>query len=152
MKEMTTRTTPRLRNDPILVKTTVVVKYIYSILDDITSNFPDEEWNTVSKLRTAANDCIFYVAQGVGNNRSDAGEYEWNSARRNLFALQTMYIFATKQQFVEIEPDIIVQIDKMIAEIDSKIAFIATEDEKKQKQDLEPWLEKYRLWQTMQEK
>jgi len=63
-----------------------------------------------------------------------------------------MYTFAAKQKFLELEPEIIVKIDSLLEEIDKKIASSKKETQNKNKEELEPWLEKYRLWQKMNEK
>jgi hypothetical protein len=61
-----------------------------------------------------------------------------------------MYTFAGKQKFLELEPDVIIRIDDMLAEIDQRITGANTEMQMRNKEELEPWLEKYRIWQEMQ--
>ena len=61
-----------------------------------------------------------------------------------------MYIFACKQKFLELDPEIVVKIDKLLKEINANIATVKKEAENKAKKELEPWLEKYSLWKEMQ--
>ncbi len=86
----------------------------------------------------------------VANIPEMSGEYDWNYARKYLFSLQSMYIFATKQKFLELEPEIIVKIDKLLREIEVQIKQSKRKEEERNKKELERWLEKYRLWQKIQ--
>lgn len=139
------------RSDPLWKDVLALAEHIYSAANEIIDNFPDEKWNTANKLRNAANDSLFYVAQATGNTAMEGAEYDWNSARKNLFALQTMYIFAGKQKFLDLDPDIIIKIDKLLAKVDESIAVSKKAADLKDKKALKPWLEKYRLWQEMQD-
>ena len=138
-----------LSSDPLWKEMYFLADYIYSLLDEMADNFPDEKWNTVSKLRSSANDGMFYVAQAIGSSTSDTAEFEWNGARKNLFALRSMYVFAGKQKFLSLEPGIVVRFDKLIVEVEVKIVHAKDEARKRVATDLEPWLEKYRLWQKI---
>ena len=128
-----------------------MVQIIYDKIDDLIAHFPSEEWTTASKLRNSANDSLFYTSQAVGNVAPEASKYDLSNARKNLFTLQSMYTFATKQKFLELEPELIVRIDWALTEIDKRIAESDKEMKKKNKEELEPWLEKYRLWQNTQD-
>ena len=140
---------PKPRDDTLWQNVNTLVQHIYSLLDDIVVNFSNEEWSTVSKLRNAANDSLFYTAQAVGSVAPEITTYDYNNARKNLFTLQTMYTFAGKQRFTKLDPDVVVNIDEMLAEIDARMQVCQKELEKKNKEELEPWLEKYRIWQKM---
>ena len=54
---------------------------------------------------------------------------------------QQMYAIAQK----------ILTIDTMIADIDNRIAHAEKTRQEQALKDLEPWLEKYKLWQKMQD-
>lgn len=140
----------KLRLNPLWQDVYELVVHIYGKIDEIMDNFPDEKWTTASKLRNSANDSLFYIAQSIGNTSIEAAEYDWSNSRKSIFALQTMYIFAGKQKFLELDPDIVVRIDKILEKIDSSIEASKKEVERKNKKELEPWLEKYRLWKEMQ--
>jgi hypothetical protein len=62
-----------------------------------------------------------------------------------------MYTFAAKHKFLDLEPELIVELDKILAEIDKRIDDSDRESKKKNNEELEPLLEKYRLWQKMQD-
>lgn len=141
----------KIREDVFWQSVYKIVEHIYSKIDDLIANFPNEEWATASKLRNSANDSLFYVSQAVGGVAPEMGKYDLSNARKNIFSLQSMYIFATKQKFLGLEPELIVELDSILAEIDKRIEDNDKESEKKNKKELEPWLEKYRLWQKMQD-
>lgn len=140
----------KIREDVFWQDVYKLVEYIYSKIDSLIVEFPAEEWATASKLRSSANDSLFYVSQAVGNIAPEVGKYDLSNARKNLFTLQSMYTFAAKQKFLDLEPELIVELDKILAEIDERIDTSDKELKKKNKEELEPWLEKYRLWQKMQ--
>ena len=140
----------KLTKNSLWKEANAIAEHMYSKLDEL-AHTPDEEWNSERKIRNAANDVIFFVAQAVGNFLPDAAEYDWNSARKNLFALRTIYTFAHKQKFISLEPEIVVKIDGLLAMIDKEIIAARQEIEMKSKKDMEPWLEKYRLWKDMQQ-
>lgn len=122
---------------------------MYDVIDEVIKNFPDEEWHTANKLRNAANDSLFYASLAIGNSEAEASKYDYNAARKNLFALQAMYIFATKQKFTKLDPEIVVLLDDILAKVDKRIEASEKRSKEKEKAELEPWLEKYRLWQKM---
>ncbi len=142
----------KIRDDELWKDVYSLVAHMYGIIDDLLANYPDEQWTTVSKLRNSANDSLFYASQATGSASPESSQYEWNNTRKNLFALQAMYTFAAKQKFFELEPEIIVKIDGLLEQVDKKIALSKKAHEAKNKEELEPWLEKYRLWQQMQDK
>jgi predicted ATP-binding protein involved in virulence len=142
----------KIRSDKLWKDVYELVVSIYGKISDLIADFPDEEWATASKLRNSANDSLFYTSQAIGNSSAEASLFDWNNARKNLFSLQSMYTFAGKQKFLELEPDVIVRIDDMLEEIDKRITEAKKEVQMRNKEELEPWLEKYRIWQEMQKK
>lgn len=141
----------KIREDMFWQSVYKLVVHIYGKFDDLIANFPNEEWATASKLRNSANDSLFYVSQVVGNAAPELSRYDLNNARKNLFTLQSMYIFAAKQKFLDLEPELVVETDKILTEIDKRIKATDEATKEKNKEELEPWLEKYRLWQKMQD-
>lgn len=139
----------KLTDNALWKEANAIAEHMYAKLEELERT-PDEKWNSERKIRNAANDVIFFIAQSVGNYLPEAAEYDWNNARKNLFALRTVYTFAHKQRFISLEPEIVVKIDKLLADIESEIDKTKKEAEAKSKQDMEPWLEKYRLWKEMQ--
>lgn len=125
-----------------------LAEYIYGKLEELPA---EEEWDTKRKLRSSANDLIFYVAQGLGNASPSATEYDWGTARKCAFSLKTMYRFAGKQKFIEIEPDIMVKLDQLIKEINTEIDGAYKKTEAQEAKEINAWLKKYGLWKEMQD-
>lgn len=144
--------TKKLEDNAIWKESFKLAEYIYEKLAEFPS---EEEFNTTSKLRNSANDLIFAVSQAIGVEATpSSAEYDWSSARRYLFSLKTMYRFACRQQFIELDPEIMVSLDKLIKQVEENQQKARKKLEKKikaqYKQDMEPWLEKYKLWKEMQ--
>lgn len=141
-----------LRDNKIWKDTYDIAQFIYAKVDELNEHHPDEKWDSVSKLKSSAIDSIYYISQAVGSMEADAAIYEWNSARKSLFALQSIYLFDTKQNMLDLEPSIIVKIDKLISEIDIEIANANRVSKQITNEDLEPWLKKYEIWRKLQSK
>lgn len=60
-----------------------------------------------------------------------------------------MYIFASKEQMVELDPELVVRIDKLVGNIDTEQEAGQKEILHKTEEELKPWLEKYRIWQKI---
>lgn len=140
----------KIRSDKLWQDVYRLVEHMYDIVYSLIDEHPDEQWTTASRLRSAANDSLFYVSQAVGSAKIDAAQYDWNSARKSLFSLQSMYTFAAKQTFFKLEPELVIEIDAMLDLIDYKIKEGKKEEISQSKKELEPWLEKYRIWQDLQ--
>lgn len=123
-----------------------IAEFMYAQIDDLP---PYEEWESKRKFRTASSDLIFYIAQALGSNNLESREYDWNSARKYLFALQTVYRFACKQGFLELDPNMMVRMDKLIGQIDDEQKKTKKAADERVKEDLRPWLDKYKLWKEM---
>jgi len=149
-KSMKTYADPK--NDPLWKETYSLVEYMYGKQEEITAKSPDERWITASKIRTLANDVMFYVSLAVGSSLSYTAEYEWNSARKNLFTLQAEYVFAGKQGFLETDNAIVGQIDTLMQKMSDRLQEAQQAIKGKDREDLKPWLEKHKLWKEMQEK
>lgn len=51
----------------------------------------------------------------------ETSAYDWSNVRKHLFSLQAMYIFAGKQHFFALDPDIVIRIDKLIQQADENV-------------------------------
>jgi hypothetical protein len=60
-----------------------------------------------------------------------------------------MYIFAAKQNMTELDPELIVKIDKLVSQIDAEQDSSQNEIKRKTEEELKPWLEKYRIWREI---
>ncbi len=112
------RVIDKLDDEPVWKNACDLAEYMYGILGD----FPEEEkWNTENKLRTEANNIMYFIAQGLGNASPSNVEYDWGYARRSILSLKTMYRFATRQKFVDLEPSIMVKLDGLMQLIESEV-------------------------------
>ncbi len=140
----------KIREDALWRRVYKLVEQIYENIDTIIADYPAEQWSTASKLRSSANDSLFYVSQVIGSSAPEMNTYDLNNARKNLFSMQAIYTFATKQKFIPINPEIIVEIDAILVEIDKRIDECKQAIKQNNADELEPWLEKYRIWQKLQ--
>jgi hypothetical protein len=141
---------PKLRNledDQIWLESCDLAEYVYNKLPNLPA---EERWSTASKLRNSANDLIYWVALAVSNSAPSATEYEWASARKHASALKTMYRFACRQKFIELDPEIMVRFKKLLKQIDQEITEAYKQTEVATEKEMKPWLEKYALWKEMQ--
>lgn len=122
---------------------------MYDVAGAIEAESDEEKWRTVSKLKNAANDAYFYVAQVSGAGKKQAVEFDCVYARKNLNTLKSMYIFASKTGMSKLDPEQVVRIDKLIAKIDAENKASQKEIKFKTEEELKPWLEKYRIWQQI---
>ena len=142
----------KLRSDPFLKDILALAEYIYEKASEVSNANGDEKWMTESKLRSSSNDVVFYTAQAVSCNAHESAAFEWNSAKKHLFAVQTMYLFAVNQKFIEVDPEIVVKIDDILEKMEKLIEDSNKIIDDRNKKELEPWLEKYRIWQEINKK
>jgi hypothetical protein len=138
-----------MKKNPLLEEATAITESMYMIAEAIETDLLDEKWRTASKLKNAANDAYFYVAQVVGAGKNQALEFDCINARKHLNTLKAMYVFATKQNMTELDPELVVKIDSLVSEVDAEQVSGQKEIERKTQEELEPWLEKYRIWQKI---
>jgi hypothetical protein len=62
-----------------------------------------------------------------------------------------MYVFAHKQKFISLNPEIVVKIDELLTKVDEEIVKAKKEAKEKSEKDMKPWLKKYQLWKEMQQ-
>jgi hypothetical protein len=138
-----------MKEDLLLKEASIIAGTMYDVANAIDISSLDEKYRTVSKIKNAANDAYFYVAQVTGAGKNQAVEFDCIYARKNLSTLKSMYIFATKQGMTELDPEQVVRIDKLIADIDAEQKAGQKEIKRKTEEELKPWLEKYRIWQKI---
>lgn len=138
-----------MKENTLLNEVSAITAAMYDVAENIEANEPDEKWRTVSKLKNAANDAYFCVAQVVGAGKAQSAEYDCVNARKNLNTLKSMYIFACKQDMTELDPNIVVRIDKAVITIDAEQTAGQKEVKRKTDDEMKPWLEKYKIWQKI---
>lgn len=120
--------------------------FMYGLLDE----FPeDEKWVTSQKLRISANDLLYYTAQAIGNITPSGTEYEWANASKHGTALRTLYIFAARQKFIDLDPNIVVKLDKLLQEINHQSQLVKKRITAANEKEHKLWREKYKQWKAM---
>lgn len=138
-----------MKNNLSLQETSDIAEQMYKIADEIESHEPDEKWRTVSKLKNSANDAYFYMAQVKGAGKGQSLEFDCINARKFINTMKSMYVFASKQGMIELEPELVVRIEKLIAVIDDEHQLSQQQIKSKNDEEMKPWLEKYRIWQKI---
>lgn len=143
---------PSNEEDSLLREAEKLTEYMYEKLAD----FPDEEkWYTATKLRSAAVDFIFFVSIAVGNTNPVGREFDWINARKFTTAVTTIYRFAGRQKFIELDPAIMVRLKALSKQIDAIVVKARKNSEhfrtEEAKKDLQPWLEKYNIYRQLNE-
>lgn len=110
-----------LRTEATIKEMTEIVSYIYDVAEQIAQDRPEEQYYTANRLRTTANDSLYFASQALGNKLKHNSEYDWNDAHRSLFTMQSMYLFATKKQYIEISPEIVIRMDSLLHTVDQLI-------------------------------
>jgi hypothetical protein len=130
-------------NTLLLNETLDVVGYMYGKLAELPE---EEKWDTQAKLRTAANETLYYLSLAIGNLEPTTTEYEWGSAHKHAYTLLTMYRFAGKQSFLELDPDILLRLSKIIDAVKRGTENAMQASAKKDAKEMENLRNKYALW------
>lgn len=138
-----------LRNNPLWKEAFAISEYMFDQVGS-SSSVLDEKWNTLNKIRSSANDMMLNASMAVGSSDGAAAKYDWNSARKSLFAMQTMYLFACKQNFLDIEPEWVVRMDKLLKKLDDEFKKSVEEMDNLYHEEINQWLQKYKIWQQIQ--
>ena len=120
-----------------------VASYIYKVLPDFPA---EEEWNTVSKLRNAANDLMFYCAEAEGQLDKHSAKYEWGSACKSASGLSALCRFTIKQKFIDFDLDIMVAIENLISATKANYQIALQLDDEKEEKQMDNWLKRYKIW------
>ncbi len=143
----------KLEKMPLWKEANELAEYMYGLLDKFSK---DEEWHMRAKLHNAVADFVFYAGLSLSNVGFVGREHDWANFRKMAGTVKTVYRFAARQNFVELNPDVMVRLDKLLDAIDERIV-----QERKRSDDfyetvrvkeLKPWQEKYNLWLKINEK
>ncbi len=141
------KTTPKkLEDEPLWKETNALAELLYTKLDSFPS---DEKWYSASKLRYAIVDLVFTLSQALGSGSLVGSEYEWRAARKHASSMKAMYRFAGRNKFIDLDPSVMVRMDDLIKSIDLNINDAQKATKETEKRDMEPWLEKYRIWKEI---
>jgi hypothetical protein len=140
----------KIEDDPLWREAYDISEYLYREL----AKFPDEEkWYARDKLHSAITNFTFGISLAIGNIDPLGGEFEWSNTRKYSEALRATYVFAGRQKMIELDPGMVVRLDKMRAQIDARMADVFEKSEKsreeKVKKELGSLLEKYEIWKKM---
>lgn len=117
-----------------------------------TTQLPDEEkWTHVYKFKNAATDLIFYTTQALASSSRSGAEQDWNQVRKAAYAMRTEYRFSGRQKWTELDPEVMVRIDKFIKQVDKEIIKSVKMYDDANQYDLDLWREKYKLWSKLHE-
>ena len=136
-----------IETDPIWKEACDLCDYVYSILSELPE---DEKWDTTRKLRGSANDLMFSVAQAVGNVSPSGTEFDWGNARKHAVALKTMYRFAGRQKFIELNPSIMIRLDKIIRDVSTASNEAYAISEGFMREDFKNWLKKLEIQKELE--
>ena len=130
----------------MLAEANYIAEFMYGLLSEL----PEEEtYYAGSKLRGGANDVLFYTAEALGDTSASATDYDWTATRKHVSGLKTMYRFCSRQQYFEIDPSVMVRINKFIEQIDVAIDYCRQQTKIEADKDLDQWRQKYKLWKEM---
>lgn len=134
----------------LMVSANNIALEMYSVVNDLPES---EKYYSASKLLSSSNDLIFYIAQGLGSDlMPEAGKLDWVYANKALSSIRTMYRFVGKQEFIDIDPDIMVQFNGLAKLISDKQIFASRSAKTQQENEIKHWLNKYEIWKKMQQK
>jgi hypothetical protein len=132
----------KLEDSKIWLETEAIVDYMYGLLGDFTE---DEKYASESKLRNASNDLLFSVAEAIGDSSPAATEYVWSYVRKHAMGLKAIYRFCARQKMIEIEPSIMVRLDKLLKMVDQEVKKAYERTKQTHKAEVEHWKQTYRL-------
>lgn len=143
----------KVEDDPLWREVNELAEFMYDRVKDFGF---DEKWDIARRLKSESCDLLNMIGMAAGNANPIGAEYDWGTARKYASGLKTMYRFAGRQKYIELDPAIMVRLDKLITQIDERLAKAEQHSEAKRKQndreqqqDLEVWREKHRLWKEM---
>jgi four helix bundle protein len=109
--------TNKLEDSKLWHLASVIAEEAYSVLDE----FPEEEkWGMQNHLRQAAFDLTSDIAEAEGTFDPRDGHYSFSRARKSAFALKNIYKLAHKTELLTLNPDAMVNIDRLVALIDAE--------------------------------
>jgi four helix bundle protein len=95
---------------------------IADYVEGVLPGLPEEEkWGIGSKLRNRALDLASDIAEGYGSIDPRDTKWHFGAARRDLFGLKSVLKVAHTRAYIEIDPTMMVEIDKAIDELDKEI-------------------------------
>ncbi len=110
-----------LRENHIWKESMSLANYMYDQSLIITENNPDEKYGVAQRLKDSASNFLYYISQAVSIEKPSGEPYEWRDAKKYAFAMQSMYMLASKQKYISLDPKIMVMIDTLMMSIDDEV-------------------------------
>lgn len=139
-----------MRESKLWNEASTCVEHIHGLLIDLVEHYPDEKWTTAAKLRTAATDGMFFISKAIAGMTPEYNRYDWDQARRHFFAMQSLYLVAGKRKMLELDPEMVIKLDRLLKVITEACEKAKADAELQHDKELELWIKKYDLWQKIQ--
>jgi site-specific recombinase XerD len=95
-----------------------IAQKVFEIFDQL----PEEEKALLKwKFCNRAFDLTSDIAEACGTFVPKDAEYSLSMARRALFSIKNTYLYLAKRGIIEIDPQFVVDIDKLVADIDAEV-------------------------------
>lgn len=137
-----------LESEPIWKSANKIVEHVLAMLDD----FPmEEKWETVSKLRGSGNNLLYNMAAAIGSGTIFGINYEWGATRKHAVSIRAFLHLANKRKLAKIEPEFMVELDKLIKTIDKEIKAVDKAVNAAEEEDTKRWQQRYDTWRLAAE-
>ncbi len=108
----------KLEDNKLWIESQKIASYIYVLVDQLPE---DEKLSMQHRLYSRAFDVTSDLAEAVGAISPKDVEYSMGLARRGLFAVKNAYRFLINQKVIKADPDFMLQLNKVIDEVDTYI-------------------------------
>jgi hypothetical protein len=128
---MTKKQLTKLEDSTLWQSANKIADYVYELHDQLPAELKAE---TLYKLRGRALDLTAGIAEAEGSVSLGDIEYETGQARRVLFGIKNSYKYLVDQHHLELNPEFMIQLDSLIADIDARLQKVWEEIEKAKKE------------------
>lgn len=135
-----------LEKSPLWKDVNEIADHVYAKLAELPE---EEKFYTGANIRSSVSYMLQYTAQALGSGTPTGAQYELGNARKHVSSLKTLYRFAAKQKFFELDPAIMVKLNAAIKAIDDELHEAQAQTERANDQELEQWRKKHKLWKEM---
>jgi hypothetical protein len=133
----------KLETDPIWLSADKIANYTLDILEE----FPeDEKWEVVSKLKANATNLLFSLSWAIGSATTIGQVYDWGAARKYAVSLRAFLHLSNKRQLFKTDPQIMVELDKLIDDIGTETKKAAKDARLAEADEESTWLKRYEFW------
>jgi hypothetical protein len=148
---MSSKPSVKLRDidkDPLIEEALYLADYMYEKAG--TPEFQDDErWRLSRELKDVSVFVVTETAMAVGNDGLAGTEFLWGNVRKQISRLRAVYRFAGKQGFLQIDPEVMVRIDKFIQQVSDQVQEAYDRTEAASEKELNVWAKKHKLWKEI---